>query len=810
MPNFGEIGKYLEEAVGKVKPAVEKPQAPPSLDIEPTRLGPTQPGRVEPVLAKEVYKVPEPTTPGQFQPTTRVQQSNPANRAAWLKVEGSPEYQQHLMALGGGRVVPRAETFAKTLDMPDMTPEELMNWPQGKPASATDIARAMNLQSYLFDQHLDALQRRDWDTAGKIDAVSKKTLAGYNVLTGEFGRGLDLQKVILHSKEISGIIEQGRQEGITQEQLAARINGYMQRATRDRDIKEAVTPLTNWWDRLVNYSVGAKLTSLTTHLWNTAGNAAAWMQRGMEKTVEAGVLAGQGDEAGAKAAFQFAWGTTEGATMAMHKALQELVSEVPQRVRDNANVPVKGGKPLPLPLRLMSPFRWLGAADEFWKTLYYEGVKNELAHAQAMREGLQGEALGNRIAELVQNPPDYIHDFANSVKLEYTYQDDPGAVAQYLTQLRSYVPFGRFVAPFISTPANILRFQLRRSPVGLLPVYDREVGWKMSHMMEGLTGNSTERARALGQLSVGTLMTLAAWSLYEQGHVTGPYPTDPHEKDMWKAKHIRPYSIQIGGRYWQYNRIQPIGMYLSEIATARQLFDQGDHEKAQAKIAASIIGAATAFGDMPWLSGMQDMFAAMKDPSQYADKFVSGIATGFIPNVVKDIRYQMDPTIRSPRGMEEAIENSLPGMSQKVPAQVDILGDVATMDSNRILRALKITSETATGPKEAVIKALEDTGTELSSVKPLIEIKDKNGGIEKVELKGAEATRFMQEMGKATLEAISEVTSSDRYKSLPLEGKQTLLLRVVQNYRGRVRNLWRRDILRQRLQTHKVKVSISE
>src|SRR5690606_5853952 len=102
------------------------------------------------------------------------------------------------------------------------------------------------------------------------------------------------------------------------------------------------------------------------------------------------------------------------------------------------------------------------------------------------------------------------------------------------------------VAPFISTPFNILKRAVEYSPAGAARVVQRD--------RDAILG----AARS----AVGTAMMAGAYGLYTQGRITGAPPKDESLRDAFYAEGKRPYAVKIGEQWVPYQHLGQFGMLL--------------------------------------------------------------------------------------------------------------------------------------------------------------------------------------------------------------------------------------------------------
>jgi hypothetical protein len=146
-------------------------------------------------------------------------------------------------------------------------------------------------------------------------------------------------------------------------------------------------------------------------------------------------------------------------------------------------IPGKTGKFIRIPTRS------LGVADEFAKHLIGQLEAAAQAHRIAKAEGLTGDAFDKRVDTLVRVPGSaaWIAAVDQAHKLTFT-EDLPEGMQKMQNWLhtRAKTPWGvviktllRFVFPFVSTPYNIFKTAIRKTPIGSLRMIGKGlVAWK--------------------------------------------------------------------------------------------------------------------------------------------------------------------------------------------------------------------------------------------------------------------------------------------------------------------------------------------
>lgn len=314
------------------------------------------------------------------------------------------------------------------------------------------------------------------------------------------------------------------------------------------------------------------------------------------------------------------------------------------------------------------PSRALVAGDELWKGVNYQmGLWSE-AVRKAKQEGLTGEELTKRVADLVSNPDPKTVEMINELAKKRLFQGDSmaGNAVRYfrdnlvklnLPVLGELRPM-RFIIPFIQTPINVVKFGLEHSPAGFIGTgYDALNGASKAKTLDSLAANL-----------LGSAMMVPLAFYATEGKLTGAAPTDRKQRDAFYADGKLPWSIKIGNRWVAYNRVEPFNTILAQIAMWHDAYEK--EGKVDVK---SITDFATMtgrnFADQTFMTGLGNIVNAIEDPERFGQKFITDIIGGFIPSFVAAGARSMDNTVRKPETILQSFEQRLPFASQNVPGQ---------------------------------------------------------------------------------------------------------------------------------------------
>lgn len=347
------------------------------------------------------------------------------------------------------------------------------------------------------------------------------------------------------------------------------------------------------------------------------------------------------------------------------------------------------------------PGRALITGDEFFKAINRNSEMSVLAFRQADREATESgleygskkyeSAVEKRMKQLLD--PNSTSKDSRRIQAEaieksrrVTFQESPrtsfGAASERWVNSNRFVKL--IIAPFFRTPMNILRQGLfDRTPLSLTLQETREI---LRH------GDPRAKAEVIARMTTG----MAAMSTFymfvgdnEQGNfeVVGKIPWDSSKK----ASNVRDYSIRIGDRWYQFNRLEPMGMWLGMIADmkthAKAGNDEGTFAAGQAAFAA-FMNNVTNKTWMQSLSDFQDMARGISTgktatAERAINRFIGGEFGKLVPQLFKSTGRAVesgftgeDPTAREAWTVMDQINSQLPVLNKDLPPQHDVLGRV--------------------------------------------------------------------------------------------------------------------------------------
>ena len=215
----------------------------------------------------------------------------------------------------------------------------------------------------------------------------------------------------------------------------------------------------------------------------------------------------------------------------------------------------------PKGLLLTPANRIAGATDAFFSTLARAG-----GEAVADARGLSGAERAAFLEEQVRHA---------------VLAGTPSAITKALGDVKAGINSPRLgdkvkaaaaivYAPFARVPETILRQGIQRT---VSPVTDLAgMGYHLA------TGNRGAAADAARRWAVNS--AVAGTALYEvgQGNLTGSGPSDFEERRRWEALGWRPNSVRLGGNWYSYDFLGPLGTQLNALATAAETWADAGKE----------------------------------------------------------------------------------------------------------------------------------------------------------------------------------------------------------------------------------------
>ena len=540
--------------------------------------------------------------------------------------------------------------------------------------------------------------------------------------------------------------------------LLAKSGGKMSLKQIDRISEKSIAAKTI--DAVVEVWQSGLLYGLGTHSVNTVSNAITMVYQTLA-VKPAAALAGSirrgvgGDDTGVR------WGEVNAETvgffmavkdaivlagrsaktdqqlMGMDKAERGSLSAVSPEAWGVTNA--RGAKALSaLQFYAQVPFRALGGADEFFKTIAYRQELYAQAHRAGVEKGLDGRALSDFVAKRAMDPTAEAHEAAVK-RAEYqtytkanTAKSAPGEGGNFIAQLtevaqkfRSQYPILKLLMPFLNTPSNIVQFSVDNSIAAPLTARFRA----------DLRAGGARSDLAWGRLMNGMALTGMTMAYFDDGAITGAGPKNYAQRKALELTGWRAYSIRIGDTYYQYNR------YLSQfgitIAAVADIMDGVRYAKTDTERAELLMSVPFIMGEymleLPMIKGLGGLATAI-DRGKVAPGALGRFAGSFVPGFIKDVTKVSDPEIKAVRTKEfgaSALQNiakKIPVLSEDIPPARFWDGTIRLNNENPFTRVTGIIRNSDV-EKDSGSRELVANGVSISEPSSALAVRAKNGAM---------------------------------------------------------------------------------
>lgn len=691
-------------------------------------------------------------------------------------------------------------TFEETESLASVigiTPKDLAKVQKGQTFNAEELLAARQLLVASAHNVRDFAKKATGGDDAALVAYREAALRHQAIqeqvagLTAEAGRALSSLRIMAgearDAKALSAVIESGtsRADLLDQARAVAVMDDPAALSKTLMDARKATKG-----DMFIEAWINGLLSGPKTHVANMVGNTLTVLNSAAETAVAAGIGAVRNVATGGKATervrmgevtselFGILQGSVDGVKLGAKAFATELPSDAIaklEQTRRQAIPSIKigkfelGGKQARIPSRLLM------AEDELFKAMARRQKINALAYRTADAEGLSGVAKADRIADLVASPTKAMKAEADAHALTVTFQNPLGKLGNATMAWANSHPVAKVIVPFVRTPINILKYPVKRTPLG---VFSKEV-------RENLNGKNGAIARdqEAARMILGTSIASTAAYLAGQGLITGSGPSDPSERALLRATGWQPHSIKIGDSYHSFARFEPIAMYLGVAADAYDLMSKAGKEdmteEERDDLAIAVVGAFSKNAlDKTFTKGVADVVKALTDPDRYGESYLRRLSGTVVPSALSQTAQAVDPMVREARTVVDTLKSRLPGLSKDLLPKRDIWGQ-KIIRGGAVGPDLVSTIYTSRMKHDPVLKELLAIGYFPSQVRRKV-----SG----VELTAEEYDRLQKVTGVLTRQALTKVMKLKEWSKQTVDGRAKIARDVVNATRQKARN----------------------
>ncbi|MDA8178290.1 MAG: hypothetical protein M0T69_01945 [Deltaproteobacteria bacterium] len=630
-----------------------------------------------------------------------------AGRALLLNVWGDVEFTQS-----------HEETSARAQEMLDqgiVNIERLMARKQDEAFATPELMVAADrLRFGMIARLVDTAQQWKKGDGSVTDEEMRNAIALSSGLTQILQGGISQGARVLNARQIafegqqpgskewtdavSGTLESIRQlqgaEGMPLESIVTKIMEVPEPSTFLPKLQKITSR-----DMFIEAWYGALLSNPVTHMANFIGNTVALFssipERGLASLAHR--ITGKGEGVAPGETFAALYGLVNGFQDALRFAAKAAKTgessfngeKMERRSRQPAITGANLGASGPigaavdlLGMAIRGPGRALLSSDEFFKAVNFRMEVYAQAYREAYSEGLTGDDLKNRMAELVQNPPDIISETAAEWASYQTFTNALGPIGSAIVAFSNSHPAMKVILPFVATPTNILKFTFERlGPLSLA----------LKSVREDIAAGGSRRDLAIARTSLGSMVMATAAALAAAGFITGGGPKDKDLLAAKKRKGWQPYSFKIGDRYYSFARMEPYATLFGMTADIVEMVGERSDLEIDAMAKAMVLSFAKNMTSKTYLTGVSDALEAITDPDKGGGRFIHRFVGSWVPAGVAQLERVVDPTLRDTYGptsrgepnalireaksMLREMRARTPGLSSTLPPRLNLWGD---------------------------------------------------------------------------------------------------------------------------------------
>lgn len=776
----GEMPKPYEAAAlqERIKAAIDADPRPDmlreALNADPTMV--SKPGGVLTDPVKYEYITDSATAKGVLRGVTELYQAEIQAQTRGV-VPNKQTATEALQAIAGGKVSDRvigeagnaAEIYARAhllkgatnhamqelAKIKDLTPAELT--PQAKLTALAAIERVGMLKAELEGVGAEAGRALQILRSIKYDSA---LLGEANVLLAAAERKGSLQ-------DVAKLMSQMKDPA----QAAEFASQYVKATTTEKVIE--------------GFKAGI-LSGPQTHLANVMGNTTRWMidlpVNTLAATITAGKRAAKGDPltmAQYKArALSSIIGLQLGAADALKVAGEALRSDTMSLDKGDIYRPAIEGTKGEI---IRTPFRLLQAQDALFRIPAERAKAYEMAVDRVVKEGMHPDTMEAKakITEYMNNPGAGLSATAAQKALDTIAQTGAEAVFSQrvgprleMVQQAMAGHWSQFVIPFVRTPANLVSWAVQHTP-GLNILSGR---WRADFAAGG-----EAQARAIARVTIGTGIAMTAFAMAEDGTLTGGGLFDKEQGGAKRGAGWQPYSLQIDGKFYSYQRIEPVAKVMGIAADLVEMIKASKDEEDKAKMVSMLVlmfGNATI--STTYLSGLAGAVNAMVDPVRYGDQFMEGYATALVPKIIGQTTTLTDPYKREVDGVLDAIQSQLPHFREKLMPKRDVWGQPSANDKWFAVMPVA-TSEVSKDKVKTEAVRLEIAMS--PAPKFLVEKGPFKPSDKRIELTAEQRDVFARVSGKNAMELLAPIVNASDWERIPDFAKAEVYKRVIEGTR---------------------------
>jgi len=317
--------------------------------------------------------------------------------------------------------------------------------------------------------------------------------------------------------------------------------------------------------------------------------------------------------------------------------------------------------------------RALRAMDVWANSMAYDAEINSIARRVANKQGLTGEKRLEFERNYKRTLPDKAHEQAMKQAKHSTFMDDPDPFTAWVLRLRKVPVLGpgsQFIIPFVNTIGNLTKRGIELTPG--LGIAKEVVSRKM--------GRGMPTPDIVAKQVEGALLTLYILYKVDKGDIIGQSPKSKNERDAMYRQGKLPWSIKTGDTWIQYRRAEPWNTVIASVAIAHDRIKNAKDDATRTEIFGECArGLTDNLIDSSYFQGMQQVFNKNEKfkeaPFRLAASFVPYSSFWRSLNRAYEKYSEGEAKVREKSGWLSAFAQVIPGLSGKIPAELNAWGE---------------------------------------------------------------------------------------------------------------------------------------
>ena len=528
----------------------------------------------------------------------------------------------------------------------------------------------------------------------------------------------------------------------------------------------------NWLDKFFEIYTAGLVSGVITQTANIYGNAAMLPLRPLvdAAAVGFGALRKDGEKVASVEPFARAAGTVLGVVDAVRISYAVARSGVPYKMVPDQIRNANTGKFGEI---VRIPFRGLASTDAFFRVLNERAEAYTLAARQATKEGLNPATreFRERVVQIAADPPEAMQKQIEDAGLRFTFASPVGSLGQTLLTARRKSPLLNLIVPFVQTPINAVKEMLRYSP--LSPAVKE---WR-----DDIRKGGVARDKAIAEVSLGVAMGATVMTLAAADNLSGNGPVEPEKRRILLAAKWQPYSIKVRGKWYSYQRIQPLGGLLGMYADTQEIWERMTEDEQQNAMAAIGAAFANAITNQTFLQGITNFIEAFSEPERFMERYIQNQTASLVPGILGQTAQLTDPYRREVYSILDAVTNRIPLASQILLPARDPFGEpIENKDRVGIIGPITVTTES----DDKVRSEAARLGLGVGPTRKFIELKDMGeDDLGRVNLTPEQRDVFAEQSGKMAYTILDQLVNSPGWDDMPDIIQRQTMERVFEDAR---------------------------